>query len=108
MLPHAREFPGAVGMKRLRFAPIALVLFLIATASARQASTAPSETYTNPLHVDVADPFVLRHDKTYYLYGTAGSSTGYRVWTSLDLVHWKDAGQAFRKSAGTWGEEMFW
>ncbi|MBO5270155.1 MAG: glycoside hydrolase family 43 protein [Clostridia bacterium] len=49
------------------------------------------ETYENPIYPGYADPDVLYHDGVYYLYATGGSG-GYRVHTSSDLVHWKDAG----------------
>ena len=46
-----------------------------------------TETYTNAVYDGYADPDVLYHDGTYYLYATGGS--GYAVHTSTDLVNWK-------------------
>lgn len=73
--------------------------------------TLPSEeeSYTNPLLNHCADPDVLYHDGTYYLYPTnAGdSSQGFKVYTSTDLVHWTEKGWAFRKGDG-WGTTGFW
>lgn len=45
------------------------------------------ETYQNPIQKqgDFADPFVLRHNGSYYLYCT---NPDVRCWSSQDLVHW--------------------
>jgi beta-xylosidase len=51
-------------------------------------------TYTNPLAVSVADPFVLKDGSEYYLYGTS-SNKGFFAWKSEDLVHWKPLGLVF-------------
>lgn len=44
-------------------------------------------TYCNPIKKqgDFADPFVLRHNGKYYLYGT---NPDVRCWSSEDLVNW--------------------
>ena len=43
---------------------------------------------------DYGDPFVLRHDGTYYLYFTSANPEGYpRVYSSLDLVNYTDLGE---------------
>lgn len=44
-------------------------------------------TYCNPIktHGDFADPFVLRYNGKYYLYGTNPDA---RCWSSEDLVNW--------------------
>lgn len=44
-------------------------------------------TYQNPIkkHGDFADPFVLRYNGRYYLYGT---NPDVRCWSSDDLVNW--------------------
>ena len=48
-------------------------------------------TYTNPIkkHGDFADPFVIRYNGTYYLYGT---NPDIRCWSSVNLVDWKEEG----------------
>jgi beta-xylosidase len=78
-------------------------------SSTRSATTSPvrGATYTNPIDIDVADPFVLTHDGTYYLYGTSARD-GYKVWSSKDLVHWTAHGYCFRRNANTWGRDLFW
>lgn len=52
---------------------------------------AAAESYRNPIIDDnLADPAVIRHDGTYYLYATGAvdGDNGYRVFTSTDLVNW--------------------
>jgi len=65
-------------------------------------------TYANPLDVIIADPFVLRHGDTYYLYGTTDARTGFRVWTSSNLVDWRSRGYAYRKDRSDFGQRQFW
>ena len=68
------------------------------------------QTYTNPLNVQLADPFVLLHEGTYYLYGTHDRNPhlGIPVYTSHDLVHWQWQGFAFRKHRKSWAQHHFW
>lgn len=70
-----------------------------------------SASYTNPLLNMCADPDVLYHNGTYFLYPTnAGDDNddqGFKVYTSTDLVHWAEKGFAFRKGDG-WGSNNFW
>ncbi|MFT3785260.1 MAG: glycoside hydrolase family 43 protein [Tepidisphaeraceae bacterium] len=80
----------------------------LAELSAPAPTTRPALTYRNPLDVDIADPFVLRVNDTYYLYGTNAPGRGYRVLESRDLIHWDDRGFAFRKTNTSWGRENFW
>ncbi len=71
-----------------------------------------SETYTNPLGIAVADPFVLREpDGRYVVYGTGGGqgSTAYPAFTSSDLVHWKSIGETYQRNpADSWCTDTFW
>lgn len=66
--------------------------------------------YQNPLMdgLSVADPFVLHHKGTYYLYGTSSSGQGFKYWTSENLVDWKAHGFAFKKAENGWGHDNFW
>ena len=50
---------------------------LLALSSAALPARAWAEvaTYANPLDVIIADPFVLRHGDTYYLYGTTDAAS---------------------------------
>lgn len=65
----------------------ALLLVLLALAPAASAAT-----YRNPLiDADLADPAVIRHEGTYYLYATGevNGDNGTRVYTSTNLVDWQ-------------------
>lgn len=74
-----------------------------------QPSPKPSRgTFTNPLPVALADPSVLRHGGTYYLYGTSAPSQGFHCWTSPDLVHWEAHPFAYRRTSRSWGRDHFW
>src|SRR5437763_6395356 len=88
---------------KVRHAFILLTLLFVAPLRARQA-----DTYCNPLDVLIADPFVLHHDGTYYLYGTARAREGFDCWTSRDLVHWRSRGTVFQRNDNDWPRTMFW
>lgn len=66
-------------------------------------------TYQNPIgdSIFVADPFVLDHQDTYYLYGTSADD-GFKAWKSTDLVNWQSIGYVFQRSDSTWGQKSFW
>lgn len=60
---------------------------------------------------DCADPYILKHDGVYYLYGTGGAD-GIKVYKSTDMVTWSKAvgtrsGYALHKN-DVWGEKWFW
>jgi len=58
-------------------------------------------TYTNPVidELGSADPDVILHNGTYYLYCT-GDNVSYRVYTSPDLVNWTKKGRVFKPGHG--------
>ncbi|MGK7393838.1 MAG: glycoside hydrolase family 43 protein [Candidatus Cyclobacteriaceae bacterium M3_2C_046] len=66
--------------------------------------------YHNPLMdgLTIADPFVLHHEGTYYLYGTSASGQGFNYWISENLVDWKGKGFAFKKADDGWSRGNFW
>jgi len=65
-------------------------------------------TYCNPLgDLRMGDPFVLRHDGLYYLYGT-NAGDGFKCWTSTDLVEWTPTGYAYRRKPDSWGRSTYW
>src|SRR5215210_7843326 len=64
-------------------------------------------TYANPLDVILADPFVLRHGDTYYLYGTSAKD-GFHVWSSKNLVDWRDHGYCLQRAPADYGRRRFW
>ena len=70
-------------------------------------------TYNNltGLKADCADPYVLKHDGVYYLYGTGGND-GIKVYQSNNAASWSNAvgatnGYALHKN-DVWGEQWFW
>lgn len=89
-------------------------MFIFSCTNVRQKNnneSAVSQTYTNPLGVPVADPFVYYEDGMYYLYGTdeqRGSAYGFPVLTSKHLVNWEYKGYAFHKTDDTWSQHNFW
>ncbi|MGG2200036.1 family 43 glycosylhydrolase [Paenibacillus validus] len=70
-------------------------------------------TYTNAVLPGVADPFILKHDGMYYLYGTNTADwpnmpNGIKVYSSPDLVNWTaHDGWALHKDH-SWGDKQFW
>src|SRR5215218_7013562 len=73
-----------------------------------RADDARVTTYANPLDVILADPFVLRQGDTYYLYGTTDAKLGFRVFTSSNLIDWRERGFAFHKKRSDFGNRNFW
>lgn len=77
---------------------------------------APGTRYINPV-TEGADPFILFHDGTFYLYSTNSPSNGYKVSTSKDMVNWADKGFCLvnadvfenpTSSAGFWAPEVLY
>ncbi len=70
---------------------------------------AQQTTYTNPIisKMGLADPDVFYYDGTYYLSGTEGGS-GYWIYTSQDLVHWKKEDKVFETEIGDAWAPDFW
>ncbi|MET0299787.1 MAG: glycoside hydrolase family 43 protein, partial [Flavitalea sp.] len=63
----------------------------------------------------VADPFILKVDQTYYLYGTDDKNAGggFPVYTSTDMIHWsgpagKAAGGLALAKGESFGTKGFW
>ncbi len=77
-----------------------LLLILLACSRA----WAGAATYTNPVigELGPADPDVIFHNGTYYLYCT-GDNVSYHVYTSPDLVSWTKKGRVFEP-----GEKNVW
>lgn len=91
----------AVFLRKLLY--IAFCLFLL---SVNYRITA-ADQFANPLDVRLADPHVLLDNGVYYLYATSAGN-GYKVWTSSDLVNWRDRGLAFRTTSSSWAKNRFW
>lgn len=83
---------------------------IAAVAVAATALTAGGDvvTYTNPIDIQIADPFVFRENDTYYLYGTTSPDSGFWVYTSRDLVHWNREAQCYKPNAENWPQGDFW
>jgi len=61
--------------------------------------------------IGIADPNILLHKGTYYLYGTdekRGATEGNPVYTSTDLKNWEEQSIAFSKGKDTWSQRHFW
>lgn len=77
-------------------------------------TNAPQASYTNPVRtsdgavVRVADPFVFRHEGTYYMIGTTRQHNGFDCYTSPDLVNWTFTSAAYTKPEGHFGVSAFW
>jgi len=85
---------------------------LLMTAPALAYSLAgAAESYQNPLIEDtLADPAVLFHDGTYYLYATGqvDGDNGYRAYLSQDLVTWDRGPVVFRPGAPhVWAPDLW-
>jgi beta-xylosidase len=77
----------------------------LATLSLLRAAT----PYTNPVldAPGAADPTVILHNGTYYLYPTL-DSRGYDVFVSADLVHWEKKGKCFEDArGGVWAPDVY-
>ena len=94
----------------------ALLLTLLSCRSSggeapQDTAAAALPTLQNPLDVQFGDPYILDDgDGTYYLYGTGGGAKdGFAVYSSTDLVDWKDEGQVYYGNTDTsWNESAFW
>ncbi|MGN1345670.1 MAG: glycoside hydrolase family 43 protein [Eubacteriales bacterium] len=65
--------------------------------------------YKNPVfsEAQAADPGVLYHDGTYYCYSTS-APIGYYVYTSTDLVNWKNEGLCCEMAWGIDKSGYYW
>lgn len=90
-------------MKKLVISFLTCVISLSAAVAQTQAS------FRNPIIAgDVADPTILRIGKTYYAAGTSSEwAPFYPLFTSTDLVNWKQAGHLFDKQP-EWTLSSFW
>ncbi len=84
-------------MKNILHLLSVLSLFLSENLTAQLTKVASQKdtTFSNPLAVELGDPFVLHTGNTYYMYGTGGADKGFAAYSSTDLVHWKKEGQVY-------------
>ena len=71
-----------------------------------------SRSYTNPVRGGAADPVVFLHGGKYHAYTTytpdfPNMPRGIRLYTSGNLVDWKDEGFVL-KNQDSWGDSRFW
>jgi beta-xylosidase len=83
-------------MSRAFLITIFLIAVLANVTTAQMHSKSQDGVYTNPLKVQLGDPFVLYTKGTYYMYGTGrAADRGFSAYASKDLVNWKPAGQVY-------------
>lgn len=106
---------GRGNITRRQFAAGIVAAGAVATRSGSALGAQPAaegeQAFTNPVGAKVADPCVIRVGDLYYLYGTLsipGEAEGMPVWSSPDLVRWRDHGLAYRRPADGWGTHWFW
>lgn len=63
--------------------------------------------------INVRDPFVLKHDGKYYLYGTRGPTTwgladGFDCYISSDLENWDGPVEIFHNDGDFWADRNYW
>jgi beta-xylosidase len=106
-LPLMTPQPGISRRDFLRYVAAGGALTLLPSA------IGAARTYTNPvLARNFPDPFVLKHEGTYYAFGTTGQGRTadgrvFSLLTSRNLVDWQDAGGALTPAPGTEGAD-FW
>lgn len=94
------------------------IAVITASSSTALFESAPGLFWNNQLYKEgpfVGDPYILYDDGVFYLYGTTrkyvkpGSLIeAFEVYTSTDLVTWKDAGQAFKPAKTDWSRDRLW
>ena len=58
--------------------------------------TTTKTTFSNPLPVQLGDPYILQTKGMYYMYGTGGGADkGFVTYSSKDMVNWKPEGQVY-------------
>ena len=63
--------------------------------------------------INIRDPFVLRHEGSYYLYGTRsatcwGEADGFDCYVSRDLKNWEGPIEVFHRPEGFWADRCYW
>ena len=64
----------------------------------------------NPMPIQLADPYIMKaSDGIYYMVGTGGVLTGFKAYSSTDLMDWKDEGAIYQPDTSTsWCVKNFW
>ena len=88
---------------------VAVVMAKLYSGAAQSQAAQDLVTYTNPVvangaAIHMGDPFAFRAKGRYFLTGTSSPDEGFRIYESVDLVHWTDLGWALRKKPGFWSQ----
>jgi beta-xylosidase len=88
---------------------ICIPLLIVGFNISAQSDSESNDTYVNPIGdtIYTADPSIVFHDGTYYLYGTSASD-GFLCWSSQNLVDWRALGYAYKRTENSWGKNSFW
>ena len=86
-----------------------IIIFLFGICLAPQLVAQEQQYFMNPvIRGDMPDPSMIRIDDTYYATGTSSEwAPFYPVFTSKDMVNWKQAGHIFSKQP-SWTSNSFW
>lgn len=97
-------------MKRLHSLFLSCFIFSMYAHAQPAAGVSAKAAYSNPLDVSFGDPYVLRTNGKYYMYGTGGGAVnGFAACVSDDMANWKKIGQVYRARAdSSWGIGAFW
>ncbi|MFZ5941130.1 MAG: glycoside hydrolase family 43 protein [Bacteroidota bacterium] len=95
-------------MNLMKHYPVLIILMLLLFSCDREQTG--SFISRNPLPIKMGDPFILKaSDGRYYMVGTGGVVDGFKMYSSADLVDWKDEGRIFQgNTAESWGIASFW
>ena len=94
---------------RFVFLQVAVLVAVAASSMAQPPAARIGKAYRNPIidRIGPADPHVIRHEGTYYLYPTTDGK-GYDVFVSDDLVHWEQNPKCFTDPrGGAWAPDVF-
>jgi hypothetical protein len=63
--------------------------------------------------INIRDPYILSHDKKYYLYGTRSATTwgladGFDCYVSADLENWDGPIEIFHNNGDFWADRCYW
>lgn len=76
-----------------------------ALAQTTQKDPVSKTSFSNPLNVQLGDPYILQTSGLYYMYGTGGADKGFACYSSADLVNWKPEGQVyFHNNKNGWSD----
>lgn len=88
-----------------------LVIPGVNICGARQVRTGDEgPEYKNPQSVALGDPFVMKDNDKYYMYGTGGGAKdGFAAYSSVDLKNWHYEGQVYYgNNKNGWGTGAYW